>query len=104
MLAADESTDAGGKGAAGRFGASDERAAPDAESRTSGQDPHLTRGPAPQAWARTSCEDSTLARRPPQAKTDRTRMPNRSRSARRAASQPDMPCTPGPGGVDAEHR
>lgn len=33
-----------------------------------------------------------------------SRMPNRSRSAQRAACQPLRPCTPGPGVVDAEQR
>jgi hypothetical protein len=31
-------------------------------------------------------------------------IPKRSASAARAAWKPHMPCTPPPGGVDAEHR
>ena len=38
------------------------------------------------------------------ANTDVGRMPNSRRSARLAANQPPSPCTPGPGGVAAEHR
>ena len=31
-------------------------------------------------------------------------IPKRSRSAARADQYPDIPCTPPPGGVEAEHR